>query len=101
MNEYENSIVVFDDMLLSKQGSNIDLLFARGRHSNFDIYYISESYLHLPKDTNRINSNITILFEQTLKDIILLFHDLAGLDMNLEKWKQLCRKAWETDFEFL
>ena len=24
LNEYENSVVVFDDMLLSKQGSNID-----------------------------------------------------------------------------
>ena len=34
-------------------------------------------------------------FEQTLRHIILLFHDIAGLDINLEEWKQLCRKAWK------
>ena len=98
---YENGIVVFDDMLLSKQESNIDLFLTRGRHNNIDIYYISQSYFHLPKNTIRNNSNKIILFKQTLRDIILLFHDIAGLDMNLEEWKQLCRKAWENDYDYL
>ena len=30
-----------------------------------------------------------------------MFHDIAGLDMNLEEWKQLCRKAWEIDYDYL
>ena len=97
LDHYENSTVVFDDMLLSKQESNIDLFFTRGRHNNIDIFYISQSYFHLPKNTIRNNSNIIVLFKQTLRDIILLFHDIAGLDMNSEEWKQLCRKAWEND----
>ena len=101
LNEYENSVVVFDDMLLSKQESNIDLFFTRGRHNNFDIYYISQSYFHIPKNTIHKNSNKIILFKQTLRDIILLFHDIAGLDMNLEEWKQFCRKAWENDYDYL
>ena len=101
LENYENTTVVFDDMLLSKQESNIDLFFTRGRHNNIDIYYISQSYFHLPKNTIRNNSNIIILFKQTLRDIILLFHDIAGLDMNLEEWKQLCRKAWENDYDYL
>ena len=95
LENYENSTVVFDDMLLSKQESNIDLFFTRGRHNNIDLYYMSQSYFHLPKNTIRNNSNIIILFKQTLRDIILLFHDKAGLDMNLEEWKDLCRKAWK------
>ena len=41
------------------------------------------------------------LFKQTLRDIILLFQDIAGLDMNLEEWKQLFRKAWENDYDYL
>ena len=41
------------------------------------------------------------MFKQTLRDIILLFLDRAGLDMNLEDWKHLCRKAWENDYDFL
>ena len=64
LNEYENSVVVFDDMLLSKQESNIDLFFTRGRHNNIDIYYISLSYFHLPKNTIRNNSNIIILLKK-------------------------------------
>ena len=101
LNGYENSTVVFDDMLLSKQESNIDLFFTRGRHNNIDIYYISQSYFHLRKNTIRNNSNIIILVKQTLRDIILLFHDIAGLDMNLDERKQLCRKAWENDYDYL
>ena len=87
LNECENSVVVFDDMLLSKQESIIDLFFTRGGHNNIDIYYISQSFFHLPKNTIRNNSNIIILFKQTQRDILFLFHDIAGLDMNLEEWK--------------
>ena len=101
LENYENSTVVFDDMLISKQESKIDLFFTRGRHNNIDIYYISQSYFHLPKNTIRNNSNIIILSKQTLRDTILLFNDIAGLDMNLEEWKQLCRKAWENDYDSL
>ena len=49
LEHYENSPVVFDDMLLSKQESNIDLFFTRGRHKNIDNFYISQSYFHLPE----------------------------------------------------
>ena len=43
LEHYENSTVVFDDMLLSKQESNIDLFFTRGRHNKNDVYFISQS----------------------------------------------------------
>ena len=46
---YEKSTVVFDDMLLSKQESKIDLFFTRGRYNNIYIYYKTQSYFHLPK----------------------------------------------------
>ena len=101
LNEHENSTVVFHDILLSKQEINIDLFFTRGDYSNFDIYYISQSYFHLPKNNIRNISNINILFKQTLRAIILLFHDIAGLYMNLEERKQLCRKAWENEYDYL
>ena len=32
------------------------------------------------------------LFQQNLRDIILIFHDIAGIDMIIEEWKSLCRK---------
>ena len=44
LKKYEKSIVPFDDMLLSKQGSSIDLISIRGRHENIDIYYLSKFF---------------------------------------------------------
>ena len=88
-------------MLLSEQESNIDLFFTQGRHNNFDIFYISQSCFHLPKNTIRNICDEIFLFKQPLRVIILLFHDIPGLDMNLEEWKQLCRKAWENDYDYV
>ena len=69
LNEYENGIIVFDDVLGSTNSRFIDQFFIRGRHNNLDIYYLSQSYFDLPKRTIRNNSNRIILFNQTLKDI--------------------------------
>ena len=69
LNEYENGIIVFDDILGSSNSKFIDQFFFRGRHNNLDIYYLSQSYFDLPKRTIRNNSNKIILFNQTLKDI--------------------------------
>ena len=101
VNEYENSTAVFDDMLTTKQESEIDLFFTRGIHNNIDIYYISQSYFRLLENTIRNSIKKIILVKQTLRDIILIFHDIAGLDMNLEEWKEICRNAWESEYAFL
>ena len=82
---------------MSKQASDIDLFFTRGRRNNIDVYYIPQSYFHLPKITSLQNSNIITLFKQTLRDIILLFYVITWLDMNLKGWKHFCRKAWENE----
>ena len=87
LNEYENRTVVFDDMLLSKQESNIELFFTRGRQRNINFYSKSQSYFHLSENTILFISNLNVLFEQTLSDIILLSHNIAGKDMNLEESK--------------
>ena len=76
----------------------IFICFSRGRHKNIDIYYISLSFFHLPKSTALNDSNVNILFKQTLRDNIPKFYDKAGLDMNLEECTQLCSKAWKIDY---
>ena len=58
LNEYENSIIVFDDILGSSNSRFIDQFFIRG-HNNLDIY-LSQSYFDLPKRTIRNNSNKNI-----------------------------------------
>ena len=76
----QNCCVVFGDMLDSNP-KQTDSFFTRGRHNDFDIYYLSQSYFDLPKRTFRNNSNVTILFHQTLKDVEHIYKDIAGFDV--------------------
>ena len=101
LNEYENGIIVFDDILGSSNSRFIDQFFITGRHNNLDNYYLSQSYFDMPKRTIRNNSNKIILFNQTLKDIEHIYRDVAGYDMNFDEFKDLCRKSWEEDYNCL
>ena len=65
------------------------------------IYTIYLKVVLSPIKYNSLCLEYFILFEQTPRDIILLFHDIAEVEMNLEQWKQLCRKAWENDYDHL
>ena len=64
LTEYENGIIVFDDILGSSNSRLVDQYFFRGRHNDLDIYYLSQSYFDLPKKTIRNNSNKNVLLNQ-------------------------------------
>ena len=101
LNEYENGIIVFDDVLGSLNSRFIDQFFIRGRHNILDIHYLSQSYFDSPKRTIRNKSNKIIFFNQTLKDIEHIYRDVAGYDMNYDEFKDLCRKSWEEEYNYL
>ena len=98
--EFQNCCVVFDDMLDSNQ-KLIDPIFTRGRHNDLDVYYLSQSCFDLPKRTIRNNSNVIILFQQTLKDVEHIYRDIAGFDMSNDEFKELCREAWRERYNYL
>ena len=100
VNDYENAIIVFDDILGSSNSRFIDQFFIRGRDKNLDVCYLSQSYFDLPKITIRNISNKTILFNQTLKDIEHIYRDVAGYDMNYDVFKELCRKSFDEDYNY-
>ena len=82
INKYKGSVVIFDDMLGAKNSSQIDEFFTRGRHENLDVYFISQSYFGLPRQSIRNNSDRLILFKQTLRDVQSMFYDIGAYDMN-------------------
>ena len=92
LNEYQNGIIVFDDILGSSKSRFIDQCFIRGRHNNLEIYYLSQPYFDLPKRTIQNNVKKIVLFNQTLKDIEHIYRDVAGYDMNYDEFKDLCGK---------
>ena len=98
--DFQNCCVVFDDMLDTSQ-KIIDPFFIGGRHNDLDVYYLSQSYFDLPKRTIRNNSNIIILFQQTLKDVEHIYRDIAGFDLSYDEFKSLCKEAWRDKYNYL
>ena len=82
----------------------LDPFFNRGkirRYNDSDVYYLSQSYFDLPKRTITNNSNVTISFQQTLKDVELIYRDIAGFDMSYDEFKELCGEAWKEKHNYL
>ena len=101
INKYKGSDVIFDDMLGAKNSSQIDEFFTRGRHEDLDVYYISQSYFGLPRQSIRNNSDRLILFKQTLRDVQSMYYDIGAFDMNYDEFKQMCHKAWDEKYNYL
>ena len=101
INKYKGSIVIFDDMLGAKNSSQIDEFFTRGRHEDIDVYYISQSYFGLPRQSIRNNSDILILFKQTLRDVQSKYYDIGAYDMKYDEFKEMCHKAWDEKYNYL
>ena len=101
INKYKGSIVIFDDMLAARNCPQIDELFIRGRHENLDIYYFSQSYFSLSRQTIRNNSDRLILFKQTLRDVQSMFYDIGAYDMIYSQFKKMCHKAWSEKSNYL
>ena len=101
INKYKGSVVIFDDMLWAKNSSQIDEFFTRGRHEDLDVYYISQSYFALPRQSIRNNSDRLILFKQTLRDVQSMYYDIGAYDMKYDEFKEMCYKAWDERFNYL
>ena len=57
IDKYKESVVIFDDMFGARNSSQIDEFFTRGRHEKLDVYYTSQSYFGLPRQSIRNNSD--------------------------------------------
>ena len=101
INKYKGSVTIFDDMLGAKNSSQIDEFFTRGRHEDLDVYYISQSYFPLPRQSIRNNSDRQILFKQTLKDVQSMYYDIGAYGMKYDEFKEMCHKAWSERYNYL
>ena len=101
INQYKGSVVIFDDILGARNSSQIDEFFTRGRHEDLYVYYISQSYFALPRQSIRNNNDRLILFKQTLRDVQSMYYDIGAYDMNYDEFKQMCHKAWDKKYNYL
>ena len=62
--------------------------FLGGRHEVLDVYYISQGYFALPRQSIRNNSDRLTLFKQTLRDVQKMYHDIGAFDMIYDEFKE-------------
>ena len=88
-------------MLGARNSSQIDEFFTRGRHEDLDVFYISQSYFVLPRQSIRKNSDRLILFKQTSRDVQSMYYEIGAYDMKYDEFKEMCHKAWSERFNHL
>ena len=93
-------LIIFDDCLLQDQ-TVIKQFFTRGRHSNADVIYLSQSYFTVDRRLIRGNCNMFFLFRQPFKSVQHLYRDHCSVDMTLEEFTSLCKTIWDVDHNFL
>ena len=101
INRYKRSVVVFDDLLGARNSSQKDEFFTRGRHEDLDVYYISQSYFGLPRQSIRNNSDRLILFKQTLRDVQSMYYDIGAYDRKYDEFKEMYHKARDENYNYL
>ena len=100
INKYKGSVVIFDDMLGARNSSRIDEFFTRGKHGDLDVYFNSESYFGLPRQSIRNNKYRLILFVQTLRDVRSMYYDIGPYNMKYDEFKEMCEKTWSERFNY-
>ena len=93
------NLIILDDCYLGKQSTS-KAYFARGRHSNCDVFYISQNYFTLPRNSVRENSNLIFLFQQNAKSVEHIYRDHCT-DIPFLEFKELCEKIWSQKYNFL
>ena len=88
-------------MIGTRNCSQIDEFYPRGRHECLDVYYISQSYFGLPRQNFRTNSDRLILFKQTPSDVQSMYYDIGAYDMKYDEFEEMCPKARRERFNYL
>ena len=101
INKCKGSVVIFDDMLGSRNCSQIDEFLKRGRHRDLDVYYISHSFFVLPRQSIRNNSGTLILSKKTLRVVQSMCRNIGAFDMLYDEFKEMCRVAWSEKLNYL
>ena len=88
-------------MLGTRNSSQIDEFYTRGKKEKLSAYYINQSHFGLPRQSIRNNSDRIILFKQTLRDVQSIYYDIGAFDMLYSEFQEMRRQSWSEKFNFL
>lgn len=81
-----NCVMIFDDIACEKH-DNIRNYFTMGGHNKIDVFYLGQTYSHIPKQFIRDNANLIIVFNKDVMNLKHMFNDHVNTDMSFLKFK--------------
>jgi len=99
LNSEERSIMVFDDVMIEKQGP-IEKYFCLSRHGGADCLYLTQNYFRIPKQAIRDNANLIILFNQDNKNQRAIHDTFVGGDMPFEEFQEFFSECTREPYGF-
>ena len=77
IDKFKGSVVIFDDMLVARNSSQIVEFYSRGKKEQLYSYYISKSYFALPRQSSR-NKSDRILFKKILRGVRSIYYNIGA-----------------------
>jgi len=96
----ENHLVVFDDLVLTKDQSKISEFFLRGRKQGISLIYLSQSYYAIPKMI-RMNSNYLVILRLGQKRNLNMILSELSLGVTKEQLIKIYGFATKNKFDVL
>ncbi len=96
----ENHLIVFDDLVLTKDQSKISEFFLRGRKQGVSLIYLSQSYYQIPKMI-RLNSNYLVILKLGQKRNLNMIMSELSLGVTKEQLIKIYNYATKNKFDVL
>ena len=64
-------------------------------------FILVKVFFSLPRQTIRNNSDMIIMFKQTLRDVQCMDYVIGAYNMKDDEFKEMCHKAWSEKFYYL
>ena len=88
-------------MLGARNSSQRDDFYTRGIHEDLSVFYVSQSYFGLPRQSIRNNTERLILLKQTLRDVQSMYYDIGAWDVKYGVFREMCHNVWSERFNYL
>jgi SpoVK/Ycf46/Vps4 family AAA+-type ATPase len=96
----EQTLIVFDDLVLEKNQSIIEEYYIRARKLNCSVIYLSQSYYAVPLNIRRNLTYLIIKRLQSLKDLYAILREYA-LGVDKKVLKKMYEESTGTKQDFL
>ena len=100
LDQTKRNLMVYDDCLEENQ-SLMKKYYTRGRHSNCNVIYLTQSYFEIDRKHIRGNSNYFILFKLSAGDRDRFHRDILSGDISFKDFQHLTDEYWKTKYNYV